>query len=511
MHRIAALFGLLAVLLVFPSVASATHTDSMGNARNGGADLVRLETVFDDNFGYSEESGEPLTCSLVSMESTAWYRVPGGPAGPVTLTTDGSDFDTVLAVYPANGPLAPITCNDDAGGGTTSEVTFTAQGGVAYLVQVGGCTGNAACGDSEGFIDLTMYRAPGNDSRGAAESIPLGSKLSRDDIYATTESEPLDCGGQPYDATVWFRFSVPEEGDALVDASSTEMDPVVAVYRPGSGTPLACQDDAPGQTTSSSLPVRLSAGEYFVQVGAHLDGPAGGRFDMQVTFAPDLDRDNDGVNRPADCNDDNPAIRPGLPEVANNDVDENCDNIKAFDRDGDGHLAPPAGGDCDDSRRSVHPGARDVPGNKLNEDCAGRPARYRRVGATFSVKYQFYRAAGGQPSRLQFVRFGVRDIPGRSTVTLRCSGSRNCPARRITKKIRKPKKSLSFLVRFRRDLPAKTRIQLSVTRPERIGIVRVLRVREKGVDDRTLCKWPNQRKLRRCVGSAAAQAAVPPH
>jgi hypothetical protein len=246
-------------------------------------------------------------------------------------------------------------------------------------------------------------------------------------------------------------------------------------------------------------------------VGAHFDGPAGGPFDIQVTFKTDLDLDNDGVERPQDCDDRNPAIKPGLPEVPNNDVDENCDGVKAFDRDGDGYPAPPAGGDCDDSRRSVHPGARDVPGNRLDEDCTGGPAPYRRVGATFSVKYQFYRAAGGRPSRLEFVKFGVRDIPSRSTVTLLCSGSRNCPARRIVKKVKKPKKSLSFLVRFRRGLPVRTRIQLSVTRPEYIGIVRVLKVRDPGVADRTLCKWPNQRKLRRCVGSSAAWAGPPPH
>src|SRR5215210_5083679 len=111
------------------------------------------------------------------MVANAWDRLPGGTGGPVTLTTDGSDFDTVLAVYPASGPLQPITCNDDVGGSAaTSEVTFTAQAGTAYLVQVGGCSGNAGCGDSEGFIELTMYRAPGNDNRGAAETIPLGSK-----------------------------------------------------------------------------------------------------------------------------------------------------------------------------------------------------------------------------------------------------------------------------------------------------------------------------------------------
>ena len=33
---------------------------------------------------------------------------------------------------------------------------------------------------------------------------------------------------------------------------------------------------------------------------------------------PDLDVDGDGVNRPLDCNDNDPSIRPGASEVANN-------------------------------------------------------------------------------------------------------------------------------------------------------------------------------------------------
>ena len=39
------------------------------------------------------------------------------------------------------------------------------------------------------------------------------------------------------------------------------------------------------------------------------------------------DRDGDGFNETIDCNDADPAIRPGAIEVAGNAVDENCDGI----------------------------------------------------------------------------------------------------------------------------------------------------------------------------------------
>ena len=41
------------------------------------------------------------------------------------------------------------------------------------------------------------------------------------------------------------------------------------------------------------------------------------------------DKDADGIGVPLDCNDTNPAIRPGALEIPGNDVDENCDNLKA--------------------------------------------------------------------------------------------------------------------------------------------------------------------------------------
>ena len=68
---------------------------------------------------------------------TVWYKFVG-TGGEVTLSTAGSDFDTAIGVYRADG-LAQVACVDDTPEtGLQAAVTVPTDVGVGYLVQVGG-------------------------------------------------------------------------------------------------------------------------------------------------------------------------------------------------------------------------------------------------------------------------------------------------------------------------------------------------------------------------------------
>src|SRR5262249_59366480 len=67
------------------------------------------------NTSQATGTGDPTTpCS--SGDNGVWFTFTPASTGPVTISTCGSSFDTVLAVYTgACGALSPIRCNDDNG------------------------------------------------------------------------------------------------------------------------------------------------------------------------------------------------------------------------------------------------------------------------------------------------------------------------------------------------------------------------------------------------------------
>jgi len=125
---------------------SAPPNDNFANAQtitgNSG-------TLSGTNRFATKETGEPNhSPDSVASGKSIWYRWVAPNSGTVTITTAGSSFDTLLAVYGGTtvGALgAAIAANDDEnnpGGILTSRVQFSAVSGTTYQIVVDGYGGD---------------------------------------------------------------------------------------------------------------------------------------------------------------------------------------------------------------------------------------------------------------------------------------------------------------------------------------------------------------------------------
>lgn len=125
--------------------------------RPSGAALARGYSgaqVF-NTFGSGSEDGEPSPCGVVGGASQ-WFSYTPATAGLLTLSTEGSDFDTVLAVYTGPGTdfesLQSLGCDNNGGpDGRTSRLSLPVDSGVTYFVAVDGVNG------ATGSVRLTYH------------------------------------------------------------------------------------------------------------------------------------------------------------------------------------------------------------------------------------------------------------------------------------------------------------------------------------------------------------------
>jgi hypothetical protein len=142
---------------------SATN-DAFGNARiltgsNG--------TVSGCNFLSAKEAGEPFHATNEGGRSV-WYRWQAPASGLATVDLAGSLFDTLLAVYRAEGVLAVdqltlLAQNDDPSEGFDlafhSRIKFAATAGVTYYIAVDGANDDAGY-ISDGWFIMNYNLSP---------------------------------------------------------------------------------------------------------------------------------------------------------------------------------------------------------------------------------------------------------------------------------------------------------------------------------------------------------------
>jgi uncharacterized delta-60 repeat protein len=237
-----------------------------------------------NNVGATREPGEPLIVGNPGG-SSVWYKYIPVFDGIVTVDTAGSDFDTILGVYVGTSVdnLHLIAENNNAGGGGTSRVTFSAPAfSTVYIAVDGtnGAQGNIVLNWTEG-----VQSAAGPNDFVAQATTLTGNSGTIFDLNTFATAEPFESiffggliGGVGTNS-MWYKWTAPSDGIVTFDTHGSSFDTILDIYGGANPPPIASSlgenDDFIGRKTSQmSLQVTANT-VYWISVNGYR-GASGG-------------------------------------------------------------------------------------------------------------------------------------------------------------------------------------------------------------------------------------------
>ncbi len=350
---------------------------------------------------------------LLAGTPTAWAGTISSPqAGAPIYAGTGSEIELMSVVYAMGWDftLAP---------GSTA--TFTVGQGCTGAPQNGAhCAGGAA---GTATIDL----AGGDDSY--SDTVKLAS-----DVRGGAGSDTISYAGRSAPVTVTLDDK-PDDGESgEKDNAHSDIESIVG----GSG------NDRLVGTAGANL-IGGGAGDDVIDGGGGADTLVGGAGTDTISA-------RNGAVDTVDCGD-------GADTVVGdaNDKVSGCENAQlggtapGVDLDKD-LVATPL--DCNDANPAIRPGAREIPGNRIDEDCSGADAVLAVLSATLRTSW-----SSGRTTRVR--RLDVVAASG-TAVKVRCKG-RGCPQGTTTRRIgKRGRVSLTSIFRGRRLRPGAV-VRLDIT------------------------------------------------
>jgi hypothetical protein len=232
--------------------------------------------------GATANASDPVhTCSGNSADSASvWFRFVAPVTGTVQVSTEGSNYDTVLSAYQGTTSVgAELACSDDIGpDDEQSEIGFSVTAGQSYLIEVsesgspgrGGTLVLGVYANDQSTLGATIGGTPFT----ASQPTGLATSIATDPVHSCTTFADSK--------TVWYRYTPTFTGNLMVDTQTSDYDTVLSVHpASNTGQELACNDDA-GGTAQSAVNVAVTANTtYLIEASAH-DHDLGGNLQLNV-------------------------------------------------------------------------------------------------------------------------------------------------------------------------------------------------------------------------------------
>ncbi|GMW01328.1 MAG: hypothetical protein AMXMBFR84_24650 [Candidatus Hydrogenedentota bacterium] len=235
------------------------------------------------NVDATSETNEPNHAGASAGKSVWFMWTSPNHPGTMELSTAGSSFDTVLAVYtdpgyttmPAAASLV-VSSNDYFPDGT-SRVTFrTPLFGAQYLIALDGdLTGLLTEGDFVLTGHFTPDQAPGNDNIANALSVNIGSLLDSFNYGATSELNEPDHASSSAGKSIWYKSSFIYA--VKVSTAGSAIPTILAAYTGTPGSLMELDSDVDVDGSGASITIQPGGAFYIavdsVEGSGHTEGP----------------------------------------------------------------------------------------------------------------------------------------------------------------------------------------------------------------------------------------------